>query len=123
MAICYFSAGSFENWRPDAAAFPASVKGSSNGWPGENWLDIRQWSVLGPIMGARMDLAVSKGCDGVEPDNMDGYSNSTGFPLTAADQITYNTNIANLAHSKGLSVGLKNDVIRPPSSCPTSTGP
>ncbi|MFA6161789.1 MAG: endo alpha-1,4 polygalactosaminidase, partial [Patescibacteria group bacterium] len=108
--ICYFSAGSYENWRPDAASFPATVKGKSNGWAGENWLDIRNIAILGPIMTARLDLAKSKGCDGVEPDNIDGYTNSTGFTLTATDQITYNKFLANEAHKRGLSIGLKNDI-------------
>ncbi len=108
--ICYISAGTYENWRPDASSFPAGVKGSENGWPGENWLDVRQVGILGTIMGARMDLAVQKGCDAIEPDNIDGYSNSTGFPLTANDQIVYNRLLATMAHTRGLSVGLKNDV-------------
>lgn len=109
--ICYFSAGSYENWRTDIASFPASIKGNvMDGWPNEQWLDIRQIEVLRGIMGKRMDLAVQKGCDGVEPDNVDGYSNSTGFPLTAQDQINYNKMIADEAHKRSLSVGLKNDV-------------
>src|SRR6266550_197751 len=82
--ICYISAGTFENWRPDAASFPAVVKGNAvSGWPGENWLDIRRLDILGPIMTARLDLCQTKGFDGVEPDNIDGYANGTGFPLTA----------------------------------------
>lgn len=109
--ICYFSAGSAENWRPDYASFPASVKGKGlDGWAGETWLDVRQLSILKPIMGARMDLAVSKGCDGVEPDNVDAYTNSTGFSLAAADQLAYNRMLATEAHARNLSVGLKNDV-------------
>jgi len=36
--------------RPDAGAFPDAVKGDSNGWSGERWLDIRRLDVLGPIM-------------------------------------------------------------------------
>ena len=108
--ICYFSAGSWEDWRPDADQFPASVKGNSNGWPGEKWLDIRRIDVLGPIMAARLDLAAQKRCDGVEPDNVDGYTNNTGFPLNAQDQLTYNIWLANAAHARGLSVGLKNDL-------------
>ena len=80
-----------------------------NGWPGEKWLDIRQIGVLAPIMTARMRMCVQKGFDALEPDNIDGYSNSTGFPLTAQDQLNYNVWIANTAHSLGLSVGLKND--------------
>ena len=107
--ICYIDFGSSENFRPDDASFPKSVQGSTNGWPGEKWLDIRQLSVLEPIMTARMKMCVQKGFDALEPDNIDGYSNSTGFPLTAQDQLTYNTWIAKTAHSMGLSVGLKND--------------
>ncbi len=108
--ICYMSAGSWEDWRPDAAMFPEAVKGKSNGWSGERWLDIRALDVLGPIMEARMDLCKSKGFDGIEPDNVDGYSNNTGFGLTSVDQLAYNKFLANAAHARGLSVGLKNDV-------------
>ena len=107
--ICYIDFGSSENFRPDYSSFPASVQGSTNGWAGEKWLDIRQLSVLEPIMTARMKMCVQKGFDALEPDNIDGYANSTGFPLTAQDQLTYNTWIATEAHSLGLSVGLKND--------------
>jgi hypothetical protein len=109
IVIAYASFGTYENWRPDAASFPANAKGSSNGWPGENWLDIRSDGVK-TIMAARLDLIKSKGFDAVEPDNVDGYSNSTGFPLTAQDQLNYNEWIAAQCHQRGLSVGLKNDV-------------
>lgn len=108
--ICYFSAGSFENWREDANLFPASVKGNSNGWPGEKWLDIRQLDILQPIMAARMDLAIEKSCDAVDPDNVDGYTNKTGLPLTYADQLNYNMILAQMAHERGLAIGLKNDL-------------
>lgn len=108
--ICYFSAGSWENWRPDADQYPAEVKGRSNGWPGEAWLDIRRLDLLGPILQARLDIAVSKGCDGVDPDNVDGYTNNTGFPLTYQDQLTFNMWLAQEAHTRNLSVGLKNDL-------------
>jgi hypothetical protein len=111
VVICYFSAGSWGDWRPDANQFPSSVKGNTlSGWPNEKWLDIRQLDVLGPIMRARMDVAVQKGCDGLEPDNVDGYSNHTGFTLTAADQLKYNTWLATEAHARNLSIGLKNDL-------------
>ena len=111
VVICYFSAGSYEDWRPDAADFPAEVLGNPlEGWPGERWLDIRRIDLLGPIMQARLEMAVQKGCDGVEPDNVDGYANDSGFPLTAADQLAFNRFIANEAHKRNLSVGLKNDL-------------
>ena len=108
--VCYFSAGSAENWRSDYAQFLATDKGKGlDGWPGENWLDTRDPTVRS-IMTKRMDLAVQKGCDGVEPDNVDGYTNSTGLPLTAATQLDYNQFLATQAHARGLGVALKNDV-------------
>ena len=111
IVICYFSAGSWENWRPDKDEFPAEVLGNNlEGWPDEKWLDIRALADLGAIMGERFDLAVQKDCDGVEPDNVDGYTNNSGFPLTYEDQINYNTWLAEQAHQRGLSVGLKNDL-------------
>jgi hypothetical protein len=109
--ICYVSAGSFEDWRPDAAQFPSIVKGNPlDGWPGEQWLDVRRWDLLKPLIEARMDLCSSKGFDGIELDNVDGYTNDTGFPLTATDQLTFNRALAASAHARGLSVGLKNDL-------------
>ena len=83
-AVCYISAGSWEKYRPDANDFPASVLGRSNGWPGEKWLDIRKRKILKPIMRARMDICRRKGFDAIEFDNVDGYQNATGFPLTGA---------------------------------------
>lgn len=113
--VCYFSAGSWENWRPDRGDFPAAVKGQVlAGWPDERWLDIRRLDVLGPIMEARLDLAVARGCDGVDPDNVNAYTNETGFPLTAGHQVRYNTWLAERAHERGLSVGLKNDLDQVP---------
>lgn len=61
-------------------------------------------------MAKRLDMCRAKGFDAVEPDNMDGYRNRTGFPLTAADQLRYNRLIARLARERGLAVGLKNDL-------------
>ncbi len=108
--ICYMSVGSWEDWRPDKDQFPASVIGEAyQGWPGENWLDIRQIELLAPIMRARLDLCRDKGFDGIEPDNIDGYTNDTGFPLTYEDQLKYNLWLAEEAHARGLSIGLKND--------------
>lgn len=108
--ICYFSAGSYENWRDDAGDFLSTDLGNNlDDWAGEKWLDIRSDNVRS-IMRERLDLAAQKGCDGVEPDNMDGYTNNPGFDLTATDQSAYNRFIANEAHDRNLSVGLKNDL-------------
>jgi hypothetical protein len=108
--ICYLDAGTYENFRPDAHLFPKSVLGKTNGWPGERWLDIRRLSVLEPIMRARFALCARKGFDGVEADNVDGYENPTGFPLTGPQQLAYNEWLARTAHAFHLSIALKNDV-------------
>ena len=108
-AVCYINVGTWENWRPDAKQFPSSVLGRTNGWPGERWLDIRQTNVLAPIISARFQMCKDKGFDAIEADNVDGYTNSTGFPLTAAEQLAYNEWYAGIAHSMGLAIALKND--------------
>ena len=112
IVICYFSAGSYEDWREDATSFASSLLGNPLGdWDGEWWLDIRQISGgIGPVMQNRMDLAVAKNCDGVEPDNIDAYQNNNGLGLTSDDQLAYNKWLANQAHARGLSIGLKNDL-------------
>ncbi len=110
IVICYFSAGSYEEWRDDADAFPPAAIGEPlDGWPGEAWVDHRDEGVRA-VMQARLDLAVDKACDAVEPDNVDGYTNATGFDLAGEDQLDYNRWLAEQAHGRGLSVGLKNDV-------------
>jgi len=108
--VCYFSAGSSENWRSDFPQFqPADMGNALDGWPGERWLDTRSANVR-KIMQARLDLAASKGCNGVEPDNVDGYSNGSGFALSAATQLDYNRFLASEAHKRNLSIALKNDL-------------
>ena len=108
--VCYFSAGSAENWRPDYSKFlPSDLGNSVQGWSGERWVDTRSANVR-IIMSARLDLAVSKGCDGVEPDNVDGYTNNPGFPLDSSTQADFNLFIANAAHARHLAVALKNDI-------------
>jgi hypothetical protein len=108
--LCYIDVGTWEKWRPDAKDFPKSVLGHKDGhWAGERWLDIRQTNILEPIMGARFQLCKKKGFDGVDPDNIDGYQNKTGFPLTAAEQLTYDEWVADEAHSLDLAVDQKND--------------
>jgi hypothetical protein len=109
--VCYVSAGSWERWRPDADRFPERVLGRPlGGWPGERWLDVRRIGLLAPIMRTRIDRCAAKGFDGIEFDNVEGYANRTGFPISGADQLAYNVWLANAAHRAGLSVALKNDL-------------
>jgi hypothetical protein len=109
-AICYLDVGSWENYRPDAKRFPASVRGKRyEGFPDERWLDIRKIKVLAPLLRHRFAICRRKGFDAVEPDNLAGYTNDTGFPLTAADQLRFNRWVAREVHRRGMSVALKND--------------
>jgi len=108
--ICYVSVGSWEDFRPDANAFPANVIGNDyTGWPGEKYVDIRS-DALRAVMNARFDTCKSKGFDAIEPDNMDVFElgNDSGFPLTEQDGIDYAQWLATAAHQRGLGIGQKN---------------
>ncbi|MDA0137197.1 endo alpha-1,4 polygalactosaminidase [Solirubrobacter deserti] len=110
-AACYFSAGTHEPGRPDSKAFPRSVIGQRLAdWPRERWLDVRRLSVLRPIMRRRLNLCAEKGFDAVEPDNVDGYANDSGFALRGRHQLRFNRWLARAAHARGLSIALKNDL-------------
>ncbi|CAG8979998.1 hypothetical protein HYALB_00005171 [Hymenoscyphus albidus] len=106
--ICYFSAGSFESWRPDAASFTSSDKGSPlEGWDDEWWLNTNSANVR-TIMKARLDLAKSKGCDGVDPDNVDVYSNYNGLGITKQDSLAYLQFLSTETRARGMAMGMKN---------------
>ncbi|PLB52646.1 putative endo alpha-1,4-polygalactosaminidase [Aspergillus steynii IBT 23096] len=106
--ICYFSAGSYENWRPDKSKFKQSSLGSvMDGWPDEKWIDIRSDNVKEVMIG-RLDMAVEKGCDGVDPDNVDGYDNENGLDLKKADSAKFMNWLADESHKRNMSIGLKN---------------
>lgn len=108
--VCYLNAGAWEAWRPDARRFPRAAKGRRyEGWAGERWLDIRRIDLVAPIMRARLDMCRDKGFDGVMLDNVNSYTNKTGFPLTGADQLRFNVWIANEARRRGLAVGMNNN--------------
>lgn len=77
--ICYFSAGSYEDWRPDAKEFqPADLGKNLDGWAGEKWLKLGSDNVR-RIMKNRVEMASKKGCDAVDPDNVDGYVSIVSF--------------------------------------------
>eukprot|EP00903_Cladosiphon_okamuranus_P007685 g7449.t1 len=97
--MCYFSAGTRESWRDDADDFPAAALGEALGdWEGEVWVDVNNEAVR-EIMAARIALAAVKGCDGVEPDNVQVYAEAiwgihTGVSVTADEQLDYNLLLA-----------------------------
>jgi hypothetical protein len=109
-AICYLDVGSWEEYRPDASQFPESSLGNVyEGYPEERWLDIAHFRKFAPIMEKRIAMCARKRFDAVEPDNIAGWENNTGFPLTRADQLRYNRWIAAQVHKGGMAVALKND--------------
>jgi hypothetical protein len=112
VVICYLDSGAWESYRPDARLFPPAVIGNTTGWNGERWLDIRRqsWDAFAPLIWARMDLAASIGCDGIEPDQNNPLGNNPGFPITRAQQKAWYLRVATAAHARGLSVGMKNGI-------------
>lgn len=109
-AVCYISLGSWENFRPDQARWPAAALGLTlDGYLNEHWVDVRQLPSLMPTIVLRLRMCAQKGFDGVEVDNIDGWNNPSGFPLTPADAEAWLAAIANEAHAQGLFVLWKND--------------
>lgn len=108
--ICYIDVGSWERYRPDRNRFPKSVIGRKyEGYPNERWLDIRKYRKFAKPLKNRIRMCARKGFDGLEPDNLAGFQNRTGFPLKAKHQLRFNRWIARQAHRSGLAVALKND--------------
>ncbi len=109
IVICYFSAGSWENWREDTNKFPNSILGKNlDGWAWEKWLDVSRYNLFSSIMEDRIKLAKQKWCDGVEPDNLDVYDNNSWFWVTKKDSIEYFKFLATTAHKNWLVIALKN---------------
>ena len=104
-----FSAGNYENWCPDAASFinKTGLGKPLDGWTGEWWLSTNSTNAR-KIMLSRLDLASTTGRDGVDPDNMDEYDNDNSLDLTQADAVDDVDFLANVAHARDLSIGLKN---------------
>lgn len=119
--ICYFSAGTVEYFRSDSRLFPQSIIGEQyEDLVDEQWVDYANIDALAPIMRARLDKCKAKGFHAVEIDNVDAHNYEsrdaqgnvtnigTNFNMTLDESIAYVRWLANEAHSRGLSIGLKN---------------
>jgi hypothetical protein len=102
-AICLLRGGVWEGHRPDAARFIRSLIGSVAPGGGR-WLDVRAWSELAEPMSDRLALCASKRFDGVLFLDLDAWAQPSGFPLTHADQLRFNTALAQAAQGRGLQV-------------------
>jgi hypothetical protein len=68
--ICYFSAGTAEDWRDDYKDFAAADLGKVlPEWPDEKWIRTGSQQIRN-IMTKRIKLAADKGCDAIDPDNV-----------------------------------------------------
>jgi len=111
--VCYFDTA-YEPGRPDSMQLLPYIGNPVQGWPGQYWLDTRNATVRS-VMAARIALAQTKHCDGLEPDDVDEITNSPGISgLTANDQLDFCRFIANTGHAAGLGVALKNDLDQVP---------
>lgn len=119
--ICYFSAGTVEDFRPDASQFSSEIVGEQyEDLEDEKWLDYSNFRSFASVMEARMDECRLKGFDAIETDNVDAHNYETkdalgnvinigtNFRITLDDSIAYIRWLAGQAHSRGLSIGLKN---------------
>lgn len=71
--ICYFSAGTYESYRSDKDEFDKRDLGKTlDEWPDERWIRLSSPKVRS-IMSRRIAVAASKGCDAIDPDNVDGF--------------------------------------------------
>ncbi|KAM0267958.1 hypothetical protein ACHAQH_010066 [Verticillium albo-atrum] len=106
--ICYFSAGSWEDWREDKDDFGDDNLGKElDGWPGEKWVDVASKGVR-DVMTKRIQLAANRGCDAIDPDNVDGFQNDNGLDLTKEDAIDFVKFLSETALQYNMSTGLKN---------------
>eukprot|EP00121_Abeoforma_whisleri_P000589 Awhi_evm1s515 len=122
IVICYVSVGTVESWRSDykdnKSAWDA-VKAKNHGWAGETWIDIvNKLPEIKNLMRKRFKLAKEKGCDAIEPDNVDCYQqnkgkhciNGVGESEVRNKQISYDKWMANTVHDLGMGIGLKNSL-------------
>jgi endo-alpha-1,4-polygalactosaminidase (GH114 family) len=125
-AVCYLSAGTTENFRPDYDKYvhfdrthghSLIGKPFSGRFPNEYWLNLNnnrgQRDFILRQLAARTRRCANAGFDAGEYDNVETYAQPTrvtGWHVSVHTQLIFNTALAKMAHSNGLSVGLKNDL-------------
>jgi hypothetical protein len=116
--ICYIEVGSAGNYysradEGDAVTYYDQLKAAGDlgravpGCP-ENYLNIKAASTVSVIESMIRQQCAGKEFDAVEPDIDDSYTDSTGFPITEAQNEAYDRTLAAYAHHLGLAWGQKN---------------
>ncbi len=115
--ICYFNAGLAQTSDCDYSTTWANSGLLGNVYDpdepefdDERWINIKNQTARDWIK-RRLALAQSVGCDGVDPDNIDGYlndengANGTGWNLSQDDYVSFVTELADYAHGLTTSQG------------------
>ena len=114
--ICYIEVGSAGNYYGNddgSTSYYAELQSAGDmgsavqGYPA-NYLNINSTSTVTIIEKMIHDQCSSRGFDAVEPDLDDSYTDTTGFSITEANEISYLSTLSNYAHSLRLAWGLKN---------------
>jgi hypothetical protein len=106
IVMCYFSAGTAEEFRDDWERFPENALGAElPDYPNERFVDVRDDTVRA-IMEDRVIAAEAAGCDGIHPSGLAVFGASTGLDFDRAAQLDYNRWLAETVHARGLSIGL-----------------
>ena len=116
--ICYIEIGSAGNYYSaadegiavsyhDQLQAAGDLGGAVPGYP-ENYLNINAPSTVSIIESMIRQQCAAKGFDAVEPDIDDSYTDSTGFPITEAQNEAYDRTLGAYAHHLGLAWGQKN---------------
>jgi hypothetical protein len=116
--ICYIEVGAAGNYYSAAqehlkTTYYAQLKAAHDlgdgvsGYP-ERYLNIKAASTLRIIEAMIRQQCSAKGFDAVEPDIDDSFSDTTGFGITEAQNISYDKTLGAYAHSLGLAWGQKN---------------
>ncbi len=142
-AICYVEAGAYQKGFPDDGNFAPADYGATGSYPtqrfnrryqmagysDEYYLNIAGFAGYTPgatLTGTAANIATAlseriagchaEGMDGVEPDDLDGYTNNSasgarggGWGLTQADAAGFEQWLAYTAHNDDLAIFQKND--------------
>lgn len=117
--ICYFSAGSWEEFRTDGAMLDKSIRGGplifgeGDVFLDEAWLDLRRMDMILETMLNRVERAKKIGCDGIEFDNPDVALHGINFPndggyVELTTNFWFNIWLVQQTHARGMAVALKN---------------
>lgn len=110
IVVCRVGLGGAREGDPDYAKFPSAALSAMTlqDDPTAHFLDFAQRASWEAIAFERLDLAKDIGCDGIEPYLSDHASIDLGFTPDFALQQSWYTAVAEAAHERELSVGMRN---------------